>query len=64
MPAMSGIGPASKILISSSWIALAFIMTFKFIKTEDHVAYKNITGTQSSYKLGGVVVFSYYVKNQ
>ena len=44
MPPMSGIVPASKILISSSWIALAF-MTFKFIKTENHVAYKNITGT-------------------
>ena len=61
---MSGTGHASKILISSNWIALAFIMAFKFIKTENHVAYKNITGAQSRHKLGGVVVFSYYVKNQ
>ena len=60
---MSRIGPASKIMLSSSWIALA-IMTCKFMKTENRVEYKNITGTQSRHKLGGVVVFSYSVKNQ
>ena len=60
---MSGIGSASKIMTSSSWIALA-LMTFKFIKTENHVAFKNITGTQSRHKFGRVVVFSYSVKDQ
>ena len=53
MPQMSGIGPASKILTSSNWIALPFTMTFKFIKAENRGAYKNITGAQSRHKLGG-----------
>ena len=61
MPPIFGIGSASKILISSKWIAVELIMTFKLIKTENHVAYKNVTCIQS---WGGMVVFSYYIKNQ
>ena len=51
MPLMSGIGPARKILTSSNWIALEFIITLKFIKTENHVAHKNVTSIQSAHKL-------------
>ena len=53
MPPIFGIGSASKILISSKWIAVEFIMTFKLIKTENHVAYKNVTCIPSTRKLGG-----------